>query len=267
MLAAAVADRYSGKGWIVVEEVWDKTGVSGRRRADALAVGTWPSQGFEIHGFEVKISRSDWLKELADRDKQAAVGAYCDQWWVVAPAGVVDPKELPPLWGLYAAAPAAEDAWRLRVARRAGRNDDVQPVDRKFLASVLRRAVEQDDVVRRRKNAAEVREAFERGKDSASASLRFERERAERSFAELAAVCARFEEETGVPLASFRWASIRNNATVAQFKRFCAVDDALHRLRGVDLPRAVDALQSALREVERIRKLVGDAEDASHGPY
>lgn len=51
--------------------------------------------------FEVKISRSDWLRELACPEKAAVWGAYAHYMWLVAPtADIVRPGELPAGWGL-----------------------------------------------------------------------------------------------------------------------------------------------------------------------
>ena len=57
-----------------------------------------------VHGFEVKVSRSDWLRELADADKAQAWKRYCHHWWLVAPRDVVKPGELPEGWGHLAPA-------------------------------------------------------------------------------------------------------------------------------------------------------------------
>lgn len=57
-----------------------------------------------VHGFEVKVSRSDWLRELADADKAEAWSRYCHHWWLVAPREVVRPGELPDGWGHLAPA-------------------------------------------------------------------------------------------------------------------------------------------------------------------
>lgn len=53
-----------------------------------------------LHGHEIKVSRSDWLRELADPTKADAWKRYCDRWWLVAPPGVGRPEELPDGWGL-----------------------------------------------------------------------------------------------------------------------------------------------------------------------
>lgn len=52
-----------------------------------------------IIGHEVKVSRSDWLSELADPTKAEAWRRYCNYWWLVAPRGIVR-DDLPQGWGL-----------------------------------------------------------------------------------------------------------------------------------------------------------------------
>lgn len=59
-----------------------------------------------LHGFEIKVSRSDWLTELRDPTKADAWRRYCDQWWLVAPRDVVR-GDLPEGWGHLAPAGAS----------------------------------------------------------------------------------------------------------------------------------------------------------------
>lgn len=51
------------------------------------------------HGHEVKVSRSDWLRELADPGKAETFNQYMHYWWLVATPGVVK-DDLPEDWGL-----------------------------------------------------------------------------------------------------------------------------------------------------------------------
>ena len=106
------------------------------RTADAIAVDLWPSSGNLIHGFEVKVSRSDWLTELRDPDKAEAFRPYVDHWWLVVPDPAIVRDDLPTGWGLLA--PGADR--RLRVHRRAPRLDR-QPMTASMTASLLRAAV------------------------------------------------------------------------------------------------------------------------------
>lgn len=71
------------------------------RTIDFLALDLWESKGMPLIGHEVKVSRSDWLRELAEPEKGEAWSRWCDQFYVVAPRGVVrDASELPAGWGL-----------------------------------------------------------------------------------------------------------------------------------------------------------------------
>jgi len=131
-LSAALRQRYPSDAYFLLFEVRNATGFGGRTRfADALALGLWPSRGLELEGFEMKVSRSDWLRELRKPNKAEEIYRYCDRWWVVAPSGIVQKEELPPHWGLLTLGKT------LRCAFQAPRLKP-QPLDRSFLASVLR---------------------------------------------------------------------------------------------------------------------------------
>lgn len=87
------------------------------RIADYVAIDTWASSGFPVHGHEVKVSRSDWLRELKDPSKAEAIAQHCDFWWlVVSHMRVVEHSSLvPDGWGLM----VADGRGGLRVARQA----------------------------------------------------------------------------------------------------------------------------------------------------
>jgi hypothetical protein len=78
-------------------------GFSATRTFDGVAVSLWPSRGYAIDVFEVKVSRSDWMRELKDPAKSEAAWEIGDRFWICATAGVVDPTELPHGWGLIEA--------------------------------------------------------------------------------------------------------------------------------------------------------------------
>lgn len=129
--------------WALMFEVGDATGARQRRWADAVAMNLYPSRGLEIHGFEVKAHRSDWLRELKNPAKAESVQRYCDRWWIAAPPGIVQAGELPPTWGLY----EAKNGKLTQVI--AAPKLEPEPVNRAFVAAMLRRASEADeDLVR-----------------------------------------------------------------------------------------------------------------------
>lgn len=99
----------------------DDTGnVSTLRTFDAVAIGLWQSSRHAVHVFEIKVSRSDWLRELADPDKTAAALAIAEYFWIVAPAGIVKLTELGDGWGLIEVHGDGDaKPWRMRATKRA----------------------------------------------------------------------------------------------------------------------------------------------------
>ena len=138
-IRAAVSARFCSPEWATFFEVGDATGGRHRRWADAVAMNLYPSRGLSIQGFEFKISRSDWQRELKDPTKSAPVQQYCNQWWIVTTPDIVRPGELPPTWGLYELTP------RGLVQKVAAPPLTPVPVTREFVAAMLRRASEVDE--------------------------------------------------------------------------------------------------------------------------
>jgi hypothetical protein len=133
----AMRRRYPSPEYAILENVPNAVG-GGSRRADALIMGLWRSRGIDLSGFEIKVSRSDVLRELRDPAKADTIADYCDFWWLV----VGDPKiakveEVPGPWGLLVA-----DGSSLVVAKKAERLPKPKPIDRRFLAAILRVTVE-----------------------------------------------------------------------------------------------------------------------------
>lgn len=90
----------NGPEWAFVEHVRNAAGFNANRTIDAMALGLWPSRGMELHGYEVKVSRADFRREIADPAKMDAFAHVLDRFWIVAPKGVVPANELPATWGL-----------------------------------------------------------------------------------------------------------------------------------------------------------------------
>lgn len=119
-----------------IEEFRGGTGWSRESRADALGMHLWPSKGLELIGFELKVSRSDWLHEIKDKNKAEPIKQFCDKWYLVVPdlKIVKYADEMPEGWGLM----HVEDG-KLRVMIEAKKLSPIPP-DRLFLASLMRRA-------------------------------------------------------------------------------------------------------------------------------
>jgi hypothetical protein len=95
---------FSPPAYITLEEVRDATGFDGVRTADALAISLYRSRGKAVWGFEMKVSRNDWLKELKQPEKAESIMRYCNYWALVVPSkDIVKEGELPATWGMYVA--------------------------------------------------------------------------------------------------------------------------------------------------------------------
>lgn len=134
-IRAAMAKRWCDPQWAIMWEVNEGTGSQTGRSADAVMMSLWPSRGLELHGVEIKVSRSDWKREAADPTKAEAVAKFCDRWWIHTAPGVVDDlSDLPPAWGLREWNGAS---W---TTIREAEKTQAAPITRRFLAAMLRRA-------------------------------------------------------------------------------------------------------------------------------
>ncbi len=230
-----LAERYTLPEWVLVPQVRDGTGFSASRTADAVAMNCYPSKGLEIHGFEFKIARSDWLRELRDGSKAETVAQHCDRWWIVARDGVVVREELPKSWGLIV---AKDDAIRTLVAAPPlPCSNEAGPVDRSFVASFLRGCLERakkptDDVLRaaresgrkdERARLAKIEEAA--AKSAASDELRWQ------------GAVEKFEAASGVKID--RWDGGRVGEDFAAFLRFHREADRRSLRREADRLRGI----------------------------
>ncbi len=117
----------------VAEQVRSSASFDARRVCDFMAQDLWHTGELALHGHEVKVSRSDWLRELADPSKAEAFRRYCDRWWlVVSDRAIVKPGELPAGWGLMELSGSA-----LRVVKGAPKLTP-EPLSVTFRAALLR---------------------------------------------------------------------------------------------------------------------------------
>lgn len=142
----------NGPRWACAEHVKNAAGFYARRCVDFVSIDCWPSGGIELHGHEVKVSRSDWLHELKQPEKAEAFKRYMDRWWLVVPdAKIVKPGELPQDWGLLVLYKrTTQGSWpdyhahrtelRLRATAQAPKLNP-EPVPRDLLATLMRSTV------------------------------------------------------------------------------------------------------------------------------
>lgn len=107
-----------------------------RQRIDAVAVGIWKKTEGLIHGFEIKVSRSDLLHELRDLTKSEAAVRAVDRWWLVLGSRDLlhEDDPVPASWGvLYA------QGRGLRVLREP--SPQAGAADRSLLTGLVTRAL------------------------------------------------------------------------------------------------------------------------------
>ncbi len=136
-------ERYPAKdGWACFAELSDGTGFQKRGSADFVAVSTWPSKGYRAIGFEIKVSRGDFLRELKQPEKRKHLEEVCAECWFVAPAGLLKTEEIPDGWGLLEVLNGAEED-KLR-AKAQPRQREPKPWPMTFMAAIARRCADAD---------------------------------------------------------------------------------------------------------------------------
>ncbi len=126
--------RYAGDAVALLSQVADGTGMNKCRTADVVAVSCWPSRGLYMTGIEIKVSASDFRKELQQPNKSESIQRYCRYWYVAAPKGVIDVALLPESWGLI------ECTTNRTLTTKVAPTLKEQPVDMDLLCSILRNA-------------------------------------------------------------------------------------------------------------------------------
>jgi hypothetical protein len=99
---------YASPDWLLVDEVRGM-GVEHDvlRQADAIGVCmSGPKHRLSLHGFEVKTSRADFLREIKRPEKSGPLKLFCDAWYLVVPCPwkrivLSTDLELPAGWGLW----------------------------------------------------------------------------------------------------------------------------------------------------------------------
>jgi len=230
--------KYGGKDYVLIPQVRNQTGFNRHvRTADALAVSLWPSRGIDVHGFEFKDSRADWLKELKEPAKAEEIGRFCSFWWlVVSDPAIFTPDELPPLWGAIHATGGT-----VNVLKKAPRREAQEPTW-VFVAAVLRAASEvvtDEAQIQKRINAAVAAQADSHYKSLQQATQRA-RESVGRELETLQRRIAAFEEASGVDILDWR-----QPEKIGRAVRL-VLDGGIESLRG--------SLDAIAQQAERVRQ-------------
>jgi hypothetical protein len=127
-LLRALERRHPFPAWVLATEV--EIGLGERRRVDVLAVS-----GIEVIAYELKVSRSDFERELEDPRKRARAMELASSFYFCAPVGLINIIELPPRTGLM----EVHALGGSHVEHNAERKEPERP-DWPLVAAILRAA-------------------------------------------------------------------------------------------------------------------------------
>lgn len=137
ILAALLARHPTVKQeWAVFRELATETAGRGRT-LDLFAINCWPSSGFRAVAYEVKVSRSDFMREIADPSKRAPAEKLAGECYFATPPGLVRPDEVPEGWGLVECGGGGAKVRKVATQRRV----ESWPIS--FCASLARRSADE----------------------------------------------------------------------------------------------------------------------------
>lgn len=170
-----------------------------RRRVDFLAVNMWISRGRRVHGAEIKVRREDWLKELRQPKADSWYGVS-DEWYIVAPQGVVHEHEVPQGWGYVEIQAGPKGVWRCKTKIEAERLTPIDSTPWWLIQRLLGRVDEREQQAMpdERALAEKWQEGHKAGSESAEAYMVLREQtvkRAEQEQQELRKTLGRFTAE------------------------------------------------------------------------
>lgn len=165
--------------WFIGKELSDG---AQRRRIDVVAINMWLSRGRRVIGHEVKVDRADWLKELR-QPKADPWFAVCDEWFIVAPQGVLHEHEVPQNWGYLEVWAGPKGVWKCKTKIEATKLTPVDLTPWWLIQRVLARCDEREQVAAPGDAALEAKwqEGHRQGSESAEAYLKIREEAVERA--------------------------------------------------------------------------------------
>lgn len=230
-------NKYSAPAFAFLTEVADSTGRAARY-ADGIAISLYASTGFEVQGFEIKISHNDFMNEIKNPAKSDEIMKFCDRWWIVAPKGIIKKEELPATWGLI----EVRGEGKLFTIKQAPLLQSVD-MDRPFLAGLLRRATEGIVPSFIYHNAWKM--GYKAGQESEKNNWKYEHDNIRDKMRRV----REFEEASGMCVTS-TW---KGGKELGEIVKFVASYDYERIENGVE--RAIDNVKETLNRLETLKSL------------
>lgn len=193
-VADALTRRWPDDAYLHIREAPDGPSRQGRK-IDVLVVSLWQSRGYELDAVEIKVSVSDWRRELQKPQKADWWWKHANRFWIAAPAEVAAKikDELPSGWGLLAL-----NGSGMRVAMQPEKHQ-ASPLSWPQTIGLLRAAADSGFGALNRASAA----GYRRGVEDTEKRLHGQSAdgRAERDLERLRSTVDEFENASGVSIA------------------------------------------------------------------
>jgi hypothetical protein len=235
---------------------------AGGQRVDALYIGFTSTRGHYLVGHELKVSRADWLHELAQPEKAEAWASQCHAFYLVVPdPSIVRDGELPPDWGLMK---PGRSKTRMDILVKAAIHSDRTP-SWTTMHSILKKADTERltlvDDARRKERVALQDQLTQSARDLATARLEASQSRRAREVVEL------LENHLGLQITDRAYTFGRHAIDVTEFEESVAAyvaqrhsalktgEQVNSHLRNTvsALERSLELIRSALAESEAQR--------------
>lgn len=195
---SALAAKYCSPEYAFLTEVRNSVGFQRKvRTADAMAMSLWPSRGLYMTGFEVKVSRTDWKKELEQPEKAEEMARFCKHWFIACPAGLISKDEVPPGWGLI----TVKEGGALSYIKAAPEYPDTQEPSWILFGSLMRDVAE--NWVPKSLLEQRVEAAVSERKKLWESSRKYELNAAEKTPSDLRKQVSAFEQASGIKLDAY----------------------------------------------------------------
>lgn len=248
----ALRKHHEGSEWAFLAQVRNQTGYDrNTRTADALAFSLWPSRGIYATGYEVKVSKTDLKKELAEPEKAEEIARFCKCWFIAAPEGLCKPEDLPLTWGLV----EVKDGGKLKWTKPATPNEHVMDPTWRFVCAIMRNVA--DASIPKSAFDAMLAEEKVRLKKQADENQSWELKQAREGLTKLQRGIEVFEAASGIKIDRY---SEHFGGEIGQAVKL------LRNMRETPMDRLIGLKHSALRIAEDIETIVKATSDVKGQP-
>jgi hypothetical protein len=129
-------------GWLFITELRRSPGWIEERTIDVFVLHQWPSEGFKRIAYEIKISNSDFKREIKQPQKRKSFRDLSNEFYFIAPEGIIDPDKVPTDCGLIEVTPEG------KLIKKIDSPWFESNPDWNIVASLVKRALEMEAIPR-----------------------------------------------------------------------------------------------------------------------